>query len=71
MWSCMSKSVKRRRTDVALIVRVTRLAASCNVSPTIVPYTSQVVNVTAIYDYTPILMYWTAALEPNRLMHPV
>lgn len=35
-----------RRTDVALIVRVTRLAALSNLSPTIVPYISEVVNVT-------------------------
>lgn len=34
------------RTDVALIVRVTRLAALSNLSPTIVPYISEVVNVT-------------------------
>lgn len=40
------KRKTERRRDVALIVRVTRLAALYNSSPTIVPYIFEVVNVT-------------------------
>lgn len=40
------KRKTERRMDVALIVRVTRLAALYNSSPTIVPYIFEVVNVT-------------------------
>lgn len=74
MWSCMSKSVKteRRADAVALNVRVTRLAALYNSSPTIVPYISEVVNVTTyIWLYMNINVLDCSTWNSNQLMHPM
>lgn len=66
------KRKTERRIDVALIVRVTRLAALYNSSPTIVPYIFEVVNVTTyIWLYMNINVLDCSTWNSNQLMHPM
>lgn len=66
------KHKTERRTDATLIVRVTRLAALYNLSPTIVPYISEVVNVTTyIWLYMNINVLDCSTWNSNQLMHPM
>lgn len=66
------KRKTERRTDATLIVRVTRLAALYNLSPTIVPYISEVVNVTTyIWLYMNINVLDCSTWNSNQLMHPM